>query len=159
MVDEAKAKKKYLGESLDIHISSFAKKRSYNRRLSIWQHSAIVLTGAIITILSGLRIELGDDAVFDLDLITKNITLFLGAITTIIGAYKAFFNNDTIWLKYTMTCNNLKKVKSEFEYYLEGKKDGEIEITRLDEFKNKIQKILDETNNDWESLRLKITQH
>ena len=159
MVEEVKAKEKYLSESLDKHISSFNKKSNYNRRLSIWQHSTIVLIGATITILSGLNIELEDNTVADIDLITKNIILFLGAITTIIGAFKTFFNNDNIWLKYTITCNNLKKIKSEFEYYLEGKKDSEIEITRLDEFKTKIQKILDETNRDWESLRLKITRH
>lgn len=151
-MEEIIEKKEYIERSLSKHLLNFNKRVKFNRKRSIIQHISITILGAAIAILSGLKIEcLGEDTC--IEDYTRFIVLVLGSIVTILGAYKTFFNNTNLWIRYTMTANELKKLESEFKYYLAGKNDNQIKIDDLDSFKNRLQEILDNTNENWKSFR------
>lgn len=151
---EIVAKRDFLKNLLEKQISSFENKKNSNLKNFIKHHRWVTILGALITILSGINIECFSNNICP-NYITRFLILVLGAIITGLGAYKTFYNNRELWVKYTMTSNSLKEVKSDFEYYLNGKTDTEIDIKELDSFKNRIQGILNNTNKSWESVRNK----
>ncbi|MDY8138136.1 DUF4231 domain-containing protein [Aquimarina sp. 2201CG5-10] len=150
MEEEVIAKRDFIKNLLEEQLSSFDDKRKYNRRKSIRSHRVITLIGALITIFSGINVDCLEGTIC-LNDITRFIILVFGATITAIGAYKTFFNNRDLWVKYTMTTNSLKKIKSDFDYYLAGKNEKNINKEDIDIFKKRIQEVLDNSNGSWET--------
>ena len=146
--NQGRAFKEMIEEDLKERLRGFKIQAKYNRRKSIFQHTIVTLFGAIITILSGLNIESIEEFV-------RLLILVLSSIITLVGVYKTFFSNKELWISNTQTINRLKKVKSEFDYFFVGRNKDEIDLSVLENFRLKIQEILDEANGNWGVIRRK----
>ncbi len=140
--------KEKLTQDLKDRIIGFEKRVKFNRKKSIFQHVITAILGAIVTILAGLNIKSVEE-------ITRISILILSSIVTVVGIYQAFFNNKELWVSNTQTLNRLRKLESEFEYYITKKNDTNLDFNDLESFRLRMQEVLDEANNNWESLRLK----
>lgn len=151
MSNEIEAKKELLETDLKNHLEGFEKRRKYNRKKTFVTHILIIVLGGLVTFSTGLA----KFNLFGLELneTSQIISMILGVIITGIGTYNSFFNNKRFWVVYTSTTNGLKKIKGDMDFYLAGKPLDEIDMDRLREFKDRIQVVLDETNNEWASVR------
>jgi hypothetical protein len=107
-----------------------------------------VLLAALITILLGLKFK---DVEFSH--IFTNISLVLGAAITVISAYEAFFDPRALWVRETVTFVRLKDLKRDIEFWRTGKDPEDIDLEKLESYKNKLDNILDDTLKYWMKIR------
>lgn len=151
MSSEITAKKKRIEDKLSKHIPGFESRVNYNRKKTYTAHVLIVLLGGFVTLSNGLN----KYTVFgqSLEDPTQITSMILGILITGIATYNGFFNNKKLWVVYNTTSNELKKIRDDYEFYIAGKDDAAITIDELIAFNNRIQKVLDETNNHWTSAK------
>ncbi|MFK7798558.1 MAG: DUF4231 domain-containing protein [Aureispira sp.] len=142
-----KAKVEFLQQSMEEKIQSFHAKRISNKNKATWLHISVTLLGSISTIVLGLEIS-KNNLLIDY---TKNVALVTSALITLISGYTTFFDHKDLWINYTKTRNELKKLQFEFDYYLIGEPD--ITHEKIDEFKEKYNTILTRANQDWFGLK------
>lgn len=153
--DEEKTKKiEYLKGEIKSHLNTYEDKLKYNLNKSTRNHHLTTLLGAIITILSGLNIKyLFKDLGVEFSDISRVVILIIGAVITVLSASKGFYNNKELWVIFRMGSNQLKEVRSDLNYYLEGKPIQNVSLSVLDSYKRKVQSIVNNVNKQWESLR------
>lgn len=142
-----KAKIEFLKQSMEEKIQSFHAKRISNKNKATWLHISVTLLGSISTVVLGLEIS-ENNLLIDY---TKNVALVTSALITLISGYTTFFDHKDLWISYTKTRNELKKLQFEFDYYLKGELD--ISHDKIDEFKEKYNNILTIANQDWFGLK------
>jgi hypothetical protein len=147
-IEEIKAKKEYIEAYIEKQLKGFKSRAVLNRKASIRQHVLVTFLGAAITILSGLNIDF-------LNEFTRISVLVLGAIVTVFGAYRTFFDNKDLWIRNTMTSNKLRKARNDFNYYISGKELIDIQLNKMDEFKEQVDGILELANSEWFKIREK----
>ncbi len=151
MENEILAKQEFIQNSISEQLDSFEKRRKYNRSKTFMVHFLVIVLGSLVTFASGLSKYSINGHSFDK--YTEVVSMILGVIITSIATYNAFFNNKRFWIIYTSTTNELKKIKDDYDYFVAGKDTKDITLQALEEFKTRIQKVLDETNNEWSSIR------
>ncbi len=100
-----------------------------------------VLLGALIPVLlswQGLSVE-GQA-------MTKNITLALGAIITVIGAFDAFSEPRLLWIRDTATVRRLQDFHRDLEVYGAGE---EFESEKVETFRRELRALLDAHTDSW----------
>ena len=144
---EKEKKIEWIQNSLDHKISSFSRKAKFNRRMASFQHGITAFLGSVITIIAGLDLV-------ELRPYLRITILIISSLITLIGAFKSFFNNNLYWLDYIDVVNQLKSIKSDFEYYLTGREISKIELEVLKNYTLKIQNILENANKSWKKSRI-----
>ncbi|MFB6343071.1 DUF4231 domain-containing protein [Saccharicrinis sp. FJH62] len=145
---ETLPKKEFIHTKLNEQLNTFEKKRLCNRNAAIRYNICVAVLGAFITVLAGINITGGEEY-------ARITILIISSIIAILGTYNSFFNYKELWIKYTMVTNELKKIKSDFEFYLTGKEDEDIELSELENFNKMVDDILDSANKNWKLIRLK----
>ena len=137
----------YLDSQLTARIASFHDSvKWYRRKYFTTSMSAVILSG-LITVLAGWKGELLPGNVI------QNVILFLGALTTVVSAWGAFFSPKESWHLYAMTLTKLRALQAELIYKRTPPNEINAEIDKLFE---RYQAILDEHNRAWLEVRSSI---
>ncbi len=103
-----------------------------------------VLLGALIPVLlswQGLSVES--------QALTKNITLVLGAIITVIGAFDAFSDPRSLWIRDAATVRRLQDFHRDLELYGAGRNVDEFESEKVETFRRELRVLLDAHTDSW----------
>ncbi len=136
-----------LKTEIDERITNLKKKRVGNKKMSYRLKILSVSFAAIITVLLGLQ-GLGQ-----VETILKNVALMLGASITVLNACEAFYDHRSLWINQTITLSLLQNLRGDINFYSSGMESAEIEIRRLEEFKERYNHILQDDLRDWLKLR------
>ena len=136
-----------LKKELDNRINSIKKKRERNKNMAFGLKILSVAFAAMITIFLGLKGMSQNETTL------KDLALVLGASLTVINAYEAFFDHRALWIRETVTLSQLYNLKQDIDFYTIGAEPSEIEIERLEGFKERFSRILQNDLNEWLKLR------
>jgi Protein of unknown function (DUF4231) len=127
-----------------IDVRSRQSPTGYRSRYYVSTVSTVLLSG-VITAIAGWKPTLGDRA--------SNVILLLGAISTLVSAWGAFFSPRESWLLYAQTLAKLRalQVRLRFRYPDDSLRAGS--EAEVDEFFEKYQAVHDEHNRRWLEVR------
>jgi hypothetical protein len=111
--------------------------------------SAVVLSG-IITIIAGWKPNLGDWS--------SNVILLLGAFSTIISAWGAFFSPRESWLLYAQTLAKLRALQVRMQYSFANDPSASHSDAEINEYFETYQAIHDAHNKLWLEIRASSRQ-
>ena len=139
------AKMAFLRTQIDRRISSFDRRRKRNRRNALWIKILVSTFGVAVTILLGLDVGTGKGLV-------GNIALVLSGMITLFSVLEGFFDYRMLWVRYTVTTNQLRTLRSRLEY---ARADGAGTLLeeQLDQLFEEYLTTIDETNQVWTELR------
>lgn len=144
--EEIKAKIDFLNAQINERLNTFDALKNLNRK-SAWVFKSISsMLGGVIAILLGLK--LGPD----FESIAVNIAIVLGSAITMISAWEIFWNPKLLWVKYTVTTNELRSLRSDLNYLL-TKDITRINSREIDAIYERYCIILKETNEAWQKYR------
>jgi hypothetical protein len=143
-----KERLKCLDAELDALVDRYAREcvRHKNRALALKITSVLLATS--ITILLGLKLQ--DNA---LRVELSNIALVLGGLITVLGAYDAFFDPRSLWVRETVTFARLKDLQRDLRFWAAGLEEEEADPKELERFKRRLDRILDEGLKYWMKIR------
>ncbi len=107
-----------------------------------------VFLAAFITVFLGLKLQRVEWAA-----VLSNISLVLGSAITVLSAYEAFFDPRSLWVRETVTFARLKDLQRDLLFWKAGKEIDDIDIAELDNFKFKLDHILEDTLKYWMKIR------
>jgi len=146
MNSEVAQKITWINERLEEEILFFSNKRRENRILAVRYHIFVSILGVVVTIILGLKIDGFNEY-------SRVISLIISGIITILNTISIFFNYKGIWIRYTQAQNELYKIKDDFNFYLQGKDEGDVDLVVVGEFKLKFDSALDMINEEWMKIR------
>lgn len=145
--DENNRKINFLKERTDKRINSFKERRNENRSNSIRIKLLSFSIASLTTIFLGLN-GLNTSS----KVVLQNVAFTFSAITALLTAWDTFFNYRGLWIRYTVTLNELYDLKDDIEY-LRTNEIKDIRTQDLDQLYQQYQRILNENNTTWIDLR------
>jgi hypothetical protein len=139
------AKLEFLNTAIEKQLHDFQLKRYRNRRKAFLLRVSIGILGVGITILLGIQVA-------GLQQLLSNIALILSGTITVLNSLDSFYNYRSLWIRYTITTNQLHSVKADIDYLLAGGMDP-IKEEDVDKLYYKYKGILEETNEEWVEIR------
>ena len=128
-------------------IKSFRNRRLVNRLLGFIVRMSIIVFGSLTTVLLGLRgyhpFSIDGD-------IFSCLALISSALVTVLSGWEAFFDHRWLWILYSRTLLELRRVSDDLEW---GSKIGGCTEESLDRLYEQFHLILDETNMAWTEKR------
>lgn len=121
-------------------------RKLYRTRAFIYKILAVALAAAI-TVLLGLNVGGMLANVF------RDIALGFGAAITVLNAVDAFFDYRFLWMRETMLWSKLEALMRDFKLYALHLKPEADRERMLDEFRSRLDQILEEYMQDWFKLR------
>ena len=143
----------FMEDLLSKQIERFERNRLENKRKAFSFRVIIVSCSAIITVLLGIRVELQDS-----DQYLKNIALILSSFITAITLIESFFDNRSLWVRYTNTANELKSLKNRLLFLKTNSIDA-INQDDINKIFEKYENIMQETNEHWYQLKKESKSH
>ncbi|MFO0794356.1 MAG: SLATT domain-containing protein [Candidatus Brocadiaceae bacterium] len=142
----------YIEEHFHAAFDSFHSSVGWYRRRYFFATMSAVLLSAVITLIAGWKPggSLGVHA--------SNVILVLGAISTVVLAWGAFFSPRESWLVYASTLNRFRALQARIDFL---KREPDALTTASDsiaELFQEYQSILDAHNKAWFELRSKPNQ-
>ena len=136
----------YIESQISKSISAFESSSNwYRRRFYVASLSASILS-AFITVIAGWSNKI------DLTVIDSNdVILVLGAITTVITVWGAFFSPKETWLMYAENLNKFRALSAKIDF-LKNSPAG-LSEEQTQELFNEYQYIHDSANSTWLNLR------
>ena len=160
---EVANKIEFLNTEIGHRLKFFDERRHVNRkqarRIQVWSTGL----GVLITVVLGLRFS--DIENISLRDISTNIALILAGLVTVINAWDAFFAPKSLWIRYTDTTSDLRRLWSRLDYeYYEYANDpdkksrvlrdvSKVDVGKVDELYLEYERILQETNEAWKRIR------
>ena len=120
----------------------------YRWRHYRYQSSAVILS-ASITVVSGLKLT------FFPDVAASNIVLVLGALSTVVAAFGAFFSPQQSWHLNAETYGRLRALEASLDFAERGSGFETCEEEVVSKAFEKYQSILADYNQKWQQLRQK----
>ena len=87
--------------------------------------------------------------------IAKQLAFVATALVGFFTGIDLFFNHKGLWVQYTITRNELYKIRDDLEYQVEKIGIENMEDAQLDGYHTRIQKALDDCNSWWVGERTK----
>lgn len=81
--------------------------------------------------------------------LTKNITLVLGALITVIGAFDAFSDPRSLWIRDAAAVRQLQDFHRDLELYGAGRNVDEFESRKVEKFRHDLRVLLDAHTESW----------
>jgi hypothetical protein len=144
----AKDQQIFLKNEINNLIDHYKTDRQRHKLLALALKAMSVSLSGTITVLLGLKVSSGTTSV-----LFSNIALVLGAMTTVVGAYEAFFDPRVLWVRETVVFARLKDLERDLDFAENGSSDGELDSATLECFKVRLDSILNESLNAWLQLR------
>jgi hypothetical protein len=145
----------YLHRQISDRLITFhSEANSYSKKSKYYQASAVII-GALITVLSGLKLPLVIRG-YSTDKFALGITaliLVLGASSTVIAFFGSFFSPAQCWRLNQDTYNKMRALQAEIEMEELSPTFSDHEEALLKRFFAKYQSILDEQNRQWLEIR------
>jgi len=132
----------------------------YRGRHYKYQSSAVVLS-ALITVLSGMKLgHIGNHfGSFSTDngiaLVLTDTVLILGATSTVLAAYGAFFSPQQSWYLNAEIYAKMRALQAKLEWEERSPSFSAREEESVKQLFNEYQEIMDEYNQKWQDLRQK----
>jgi len=147
-MEEILAKRDWLQFNIVRHIKDFKREKEKNKKRAFYSNVLVASFGLITTVLLGFSLII-------INPYLKMVSIVLSVSITIISTINVFFDFSNLWVRYTMTLNELYEIRDDLAYHLSGKPEKNIKMEELDKFKRKLNKILNDTNKSWLNLRKK----
>jgi hypothetical protein len=77
----------------------------------------------------------------------------LSAIISVLSAYEAFFDPRSLWIRETVTFVRLKDLQRDLRYWGSGSDSDSIDPVALENYKHRLDAILDDTLKYWMKIR------
>jgi len=138
----------YLLKEIDDLVARYKDESSYYKKVAFRLKLISVLLAALITILLGIKLTNTEYAAS-----INNISLILSASITVIGASEAFFDPRSLWVRETVTFVRLKDLQRDVLFWSAGKEENDLDVNKLDSFKSRLDRILDDTLKYWMKIR------
>lgn len=138
----------YLEKQIADLIDRFKKDRERHKRLAVLLKALTVSLAGVITILLGWKM-----ASQSTSLLFANIALVLGAVITVLSAYEAFFDPRMLWVRETVVFARLNDLERDLAYAKSGAPDGSLDSSTLEQFKVRLDKMLEESLQGWLRMR------
>jgi hypothetical protein len=147
------AKASYVRNGIMDQIQSFSNRRKYNRWFAFLLRISSGACAVAVSVLLGLNVESATHAFL------TNIAIALAGMITLLSLWDGFFNYRGLWVRYTATANELKRLRSELEFSLVGvgpqastEKVSALE-SQIASIHARYLKVLAETNESWIEIR------
>ena len=137
-----------LSAELDTLVKRYARECARHKNRALLLKITSVLLATAITILLGLKFQ---DAALRMEL--GNIALVLGGLITVLSAYDAFFDPRSLWVRETVTFARLKDLQRDLKFWASGLDEDEGDPQELLRFKNRLDRVLDESLRYWMKIR------
>ncbi|WP_063049700.1 SLATT domain-containing protein [Nocardia arthritidis] len=136
----------FLAAELAAQKALFERRRSRDKRKAFTLRMATVCFSAAITILLGLQVSL------DVRPILSDIALTLGALTTVLAAYEAFYDHRGLWIGRTVTVDRIAELERNLEFRLLGRDSDRSEVV-VDDLLQGLNTIISDDRQGWLKLR------
>ena len=148
-MSETETQREYLHRQMQDRLRQLESSVTWYRwRHYRYQASAVVLS-ASITVVSGLKLTLLPEVA------ASNIVLVLGALSTVVAAFGAFFSPQQSWHLNAETYGRLRSLEAKLDFTERApsfkENDGAAIVAMFDEY----QAILADYNRKWQDLRQK----
>jgi hypothetical protein len=141
---------KLIEKEIQERIDSFKQKVEFNRK---WANWAILLTAslsAITTVLIGLNQS------FNLKILSA-IALITSASMTVVNAWDGVYQYRRRWVQSNDTLMKLYELRFDIEY-VKIRNGDNLSSEAVDQFRERYQNILRETNERWQEDRMRTQQ-
>lgn len=138
----------FIEAEIQARINSFKQKVEFNRKWANWAILLTALLSATTTVLIGLNQSSNN---------LKNlsaIALITSASITVVNAWDGVYQYQRRWVQYNDTLMRLKELKFDIEY-AKIRSGDDLSSEAVDQFKERYQIILRDTNKGWKEDRLK----
>jgi hypothetical protein len=140
----------YLKEQLKQNIEGFRVRRAGNKRKAFLLRMAVVIFGALTTLLLGLKTNPKVAEFVDGDTLT-GFALLCSSTVPIFSAWDAFFDHRWLWVRYAGAQQALYGILDDLEFG--GEKLSDEDFAKLYQ---RFRQVLDETNDSWNQKRLSM---
>lgn len=134
-----------LAKELDARARQFHESVKWYRNRFYLSTLSTVLLSAVITVIAGWKPALSDWS--------SNAILVLGALSTLVSAWGAFFSPRESWLLYARTLAKLRALQLRIQFAFTEKSPTDPNDPSVQEFFETYQAIHDEHNKSWLELR------
>jgi hypothetical protein len=148
MNEDVKPKLEFLRTQLKTNIDGFRARQADSRRKAFLIRMAVVVLGALTTILLGLK---ANTLFSSYDSAMSAAALFLSATIPIFSAWDAFYDHRWLWIRYTSAQQGLYGILDDLEYA-----GPNISGDKLDELYMRFRAVLQEANSAWMDKRTKM---
>lgn len=116
----------------------------YRGRYYVTTMSTVVLSG-LITVIAGWKPDLGNGA--------NNVILVLGALSTLVSAWGAFFSPREAWLLYATTLGRLRGLQAKIDFRSRPPGLAAEDVANIDAWFAEYQQVLEDHNKSWLEMR------
>ena len=138
-----------LKSRLEYHIGSFSRRRERDKAKAFRYKVATLMLTLIATLALGIEWKAA------LSSIAKQIAFIATALVGFFTGIDLYFNHKGLWVQFTITRNELYKIRDDLEYQVEKIGVDNLEDNQLDDYHRRIQKALDDCNSWWVGERTK----
>lgn len=138
-----------LRSRLERHIAEFSRKRKRDKAKAF----AFKVLTLVLTLIATLSLGIEWNA--NISSIAKQLAFVATALVGFFTGIDLYFNHKGLWIQYTITRNELYKIRDDLEYQVEKVGAEKLEDTQLDDYHRRLQKALDDCNSWWVGERTK----
>lgn len=136
----------YLLNEISSQKSAFLKRRRRDKHRAFLLAMATVTLSAAITVLLGMHVSTASRQIL------ANIALVLGALTTVLSTYEAFYNHRGLWIGRSITLSRIEDLERRVNYTAQddtAEQDGR----HVDHFMAELNRVIWEGREAWLRLR------
>ena len=138
-----------LKSRLEYHIAAFSRRRGRDKAKA-FRYKIVTL---VLTLIATLALGIEWNAT--LSSFAKQIAFVATALVGFFTGIDLYFNHKGLWVQFTITRNELYKIRDDLEYQVEKLGADNLEDNQLDDYHRQIQKTLDDCNSWWVGERTK----
>jgi hypothetical protein len=144
----------YLERQIKERLVTFESAVVYYRKRHYRYQASTVVMAASITILSGIKLAFLPTAISaQVPLFTTDLVLILGAVSTVLAAFGAFFSPQQSWYLNAETCSKMRALQAKLEYLELSPTFNDRKEETLAGCFAEYQQLLNEHNKGWKGLR------
>lgn len=145
----AAKQREHLEQQIRMLQQRFKDDRERHKRLAVMLQAATVSLAGLVTILLGWK----EAPSMPIAPVLGNIALILGAAITVVSAYEAFFDPRKLWVRETVVLARLTDLERDLAYAAAGVAEAEMDAGTLEEFKHRLDAILQQSLQEWLQMR------
>ena len=134
---------------LEYQIADFSRRRKRDKAKA-FRYKVLTL---VLTLTATLALGIGWPAT--ISSIAKQIAFVATALVGFFTGIDLYFNHKGLWVQFTITRNELYKIRDDLEYQVEKVGAENLKDTQLDDYHRRIQKALGDCNSWWVGERTK----
>lgn len=145
----AAKQREHLEQQIRMLQQRFKDDRERHKRLAVMLQAATVSLAGLVTILLGWK----EAPSMPIAPVLGNIALILGAAITVVSAYEAFFDPRKLWVRETVVLARLTDLERDLAFAAAGVAEAEMDAGTLEEFKHRLDAILQQSLQEWLQMR------